>query len=88
MAVALLHGALRPSRVPRELLQGGPNSAYYVTEDERFRPTMSQTRTPEWQMAKTSLAAQRRGLRRGSAGKDERHAGTGDVADSLCAEHF
>ena len=47
----------------RELLQGGPNSAYYVTEDERFRPTMSQTRTPEWQMARTSLAAQRRAVR-------------------------
>jgi len=47
----------------RELLQGGPNSAYYVTEDERFRPTMSQTRTPEWQMAKTSLAAQRHAVR-------------------------
>jgi hypothetical protein len=47
----------------RELLQGGPNSAYYVTEDERFRPTMSQTRTPEWQLAKTSLAAQRKAVR-------------------------
>ena len=47
----------------RELLQGGPNSAYYVTEDERFRPTMSQTRTPEWQLARTSLAAQRRAVR-------------------------
>ena len=69
----------------RELLQGGPNSAYYVTEDERFRPTMSQTRTPEWQMAKTSLAAQRHAVRLQNIRQAQaREARTGRELDKQC----
>jgi len=44
----------------KELLQGGPNSAYAITEDERFRPPISQTRRPEWQNARKTQLAHRR----------------------------
>ena len=44
----------------KELLQGGPNSAYHITEDERFRPPMSHTRTPEWQNARKAQLTVRR----------------------------
>ena len=36
-------------------MTGGPNSAYYITEDERFRPSIANTRRPEWQAAHESL---------------------------------
>ena len=40
-------------------MTGGPNSAYYITEDERFRPSIAHTRRPEWQAARESLQQQR-----------------------------
>ena len=46
-----------------ELMRGGPHSAYTITEDERFRPPMSQTRRPEWQHARASLLEQRDAVR-------------------------
>lgn len=44
----------------KELLQGGPNSAFSITEDERFRPSISQTRRPEWQNTNRTQLAHRR----------------------------
>ena len=40
-------------------MQAGPNSAFYISEHERFRAPISQTRRPEWQHAHASLLERR-----------------------------